>query len=176
MLAKSNKGETKENMKDNEMVILKSCSMKLDAETAFIAAFLYHSTKGDRSKSEYVYKCRVEKIAKLQAEADAMKADGKKLGEWTWPGWTGKVISYSGDATAGKGGKWLSDRIKKLVEFDAGQKLLAGYKPSKDVTDPAIAYDLAGLVDEAGNVVDASSKDALLKCIGQTLTKVNKKQ
>ena len=149
-------------MKSNELAVIKGCSAKLDDNTLIITAFAYHSEKGDRSKSEYVYFGRVVKIDQLNTEISSMKSAENKDKDWVWPNMDGKIFSYDLFSTQERGARWLEARIKKAVDFDLFLKILDGYKPLKDAYVASAKYDLAGIATPDGTLVDIKNKESLM--------------
>ena len=137
------------------MAILKATSVKLDNDTLMILSFMYHTEatagengrmKTDRSKSQYRYEGRIVKIADLQNEITEMEA--KPTEAWKWPNLIDWRCSYDEDATNARGAKWLKARIKKAVDWPTGEKILNGWKASKNDYSDSRKYDLAEYVSD----------------------------
>lgn len=165
-------------LKPNEYAMMKGMSIKLNDDTVFFIAHIYHSTPKQRGNSDYRYEARIAKISDLEAEIKDMNTDAKCLGPWLWPtaSMANKAIVY-GTGDAKYGAKWLAGRIKKALSPDVGFKRLNGFKPTK--ADPKEyefkenwAYDLKGYtVNETNETIDITDAAQLLSLTGKSLTK-----
>ena len=155
--------------KPNELAVLKGTSVMLDPDTIMILAFMYHTEKGDRSKSEYRYEGRILKLADLKAEITKMENDASSM--WKWPNLDEWNLAYDGQMNAGRGAKWLNCRISKAYKnWDDFMKLVRdGIKPTGKQTNSA-KYDLDGYTIDGLQFSITTAEDAL-KYVGKSFTK-----
>lgn len=169
-------------LKSDEMGILKGLAIKLDDTTALIVTMQYHTEKNergktDRSKSRYRWLARVQKIETINEAIKNMKSDANRLNPWKWPNdpsWDGQIVYTDSGNLAGA--NWLRMKMKKLVDWDLGQKMLNGWKRTLEAKgeDPynlKAKYDIEGYQAEDGTIVNLDNKEALLKLVGQNLVK-----
>jgi hypothetical protein len=165
-------------LKPHEYAMMKGMSIKLDDDTVFFIAHIYHSTPNQRGNSDYRYEARIMKISDIEAEIEEMNSNANCLGPWLWPTESMKdksIVYGSGDAKYGA--KWLKGRIKKALNPDVGFKRLNGYKPTK--SNPLDyeykenwAYDLKGYtINGTNQVIDITDAAQLLTLTGKSLTK-----
>lgn len=165
------------NMKPDEMSILKCVSMKLDDNTAMLVTLQYHvekndAGKNDRAKSRYRYLVRINTIDAIKNAIADFKKDENKNNKWMWPNdpsWDGCICTK--DSINAVAAEWLRMKLHKLVDFDTGIKLLNGWKKTKNEYNVKAKYDITGYTTEAGETIDLTDKDALLKLVGQNLVK-----
>lgn len=155
--------------KPNEMAVLKGTSVMLDADTILLLAFMYHTEKGDRSKSEYRYEGRIMRLSDLQNEIKQMEDHASEM--WKWPGLQDWNLAYDGQMCAGRGAKWLNCRISKAYKnWDDFMKLIRdGIKPTGKQTNSA-KYDLDGYTLDGNPFTITTAEDAL-KFVGKNFTK-----
>ena len=169
-------------LKSDEMGILKGLAIKLDDTTALIVTMQYHTEKNergktDRSKSRYRWLARVQQIETINEAIKNMKSDANRLNPWKWPNdpsWDGQIVYTDSGNLAGA--NWLRMKMKKLVDWDLGQKMLNGWKRTLEAKgeDPynlKAKYDIEGYQAEDGTIVNLDDKEALLKLVGQNLVK-----
>lgn len=149
-------------MKSNEYAILKATSINLGDKIA-IVAYMYHSEKGKPKASEYRYEGRIVSLNDLKNEIAAMESDENRAKPWVWPGLEGKIVSYDGDSTQGRGARWLLFRTKKALSYSNGMKAINGIDLKSGKTSPSTAYNINGAVCADGKVLDFSSEQAFAK-------------
>lgn len=162
-------------MKIDEMVILKAISFKLDDELMCIATYQYHverdkDGKVSRTKSKYRWLARVLKIADAEAKVAWYADDCRRLERWKWPddpSWDG-VVALN-DSSNDKASAWLKCRLKKLVDWDMGQKLLKGWKKSTQEFSKSAEYETEGYKCEDGSEISLTDREALKKQVGKNL-------
>lgn len=170
-------------MLNDEIEILKSLMIQLNDETAVLVTKQYHvecndHSKIDRSKSMYRWMARVFKIEDLKSKIKWMMDDANRNVKFKWPNdkwpWYVKAKYPENYYVA----EWLACKLKKMKSWDDGQKFLAGYqtKTKKRAAqfNKNAAYAIDGYLDEAGNTISLSDKNALLACVGQNLMKTSK--
>lgn len=165
-------------LKPHEYALIKGTSIKLDADTVFIVAHIYHSTPHQRGNSDYRYEARIAKISDVEAEIQSMMQDANRLNPWLWPSESmkDKAIVY-GHGDSYSGAKWLKSRIKKALPLDIGFKRLQGYKLLDPKTQefehkPSWSYETLGYtVDGTTDTVDILDVQTLLSLTGKSLTK-----
>lgn len=165
-------------MPKDVFMILKAVTFKLDAETACIATYQYHTEKDDsgktiRAKSGYRWLARVFKIADAQAEVERLNEDKNRLERWVWPDdptWD-KYICIGSDSNNAKFSSWLKCRLKKMVDWDLGQKLLNGWSKCDQDYNLNAKYDTDGYTAPDGTTVSLADREALLKLVGKNLWK-----
>lgn len=165
-------------MKADEMVILKAVSFKLDDETMCIATYQYHvehdeaTGKVMRAKSRYRWLARVMKIADVREQVAWHHDDCRRLEKWKWPddpSWDGCIALN--DSSNEKASAWLACRLKKLVDWEQGQKLLRGWKAREQEYSRSSAYELDDYQTEDGEMISLTDREALKKQVGKNLWK-----
>lgn len=164
-------------MPKDAFTILKAVSFKIDEETMCIATLQYHierdaEGKTLREKSRYRWLARVCKIADVKAEAEKLQLDENRLGKWIWPNdpsWNGTVMTN--EPTNDRAAAWLKCRLKKLTDWETGQKLLKGWKKAEQDFNLNAAYDTEDYVCEDGTKISLTDKEALKKQLGKNLHK-----
>lgn len=174
-------------MKKDEIAILKSTMVKLDADHALLVALQYHSElhedglkagKTDRSKTKYRWIARTVKIEDLKQKIMDMSDDANALVKCKWPGDTSGWYTATGAGSANiEIASWLSMKLKKIREWDEGMKIFDGWE-NKTKTHEArqnlkAKYETEGFEDPTapGVIVSLKDKATLLKNIGHTFIK-----
>ena len=159
-------------MTPTEISLMKGISVKLDADTLFTLGYFVHTEEHARDKSEYLYLGRVDKTADLQAEAEELATDAKKLTNWTWKGLPKyDAVVYDKDTTCGRGSRWLKSKMNKAVEWDQFLKVVDGWNEKKQAYNDNAKYAAEDYIaDDGTKIADIrKSKDELLKLVGKTL-------
>lgn len=164
-------------MLNDEFVILKACSFKIDDETMCIATLQYHIEKDKdgktvRTKSRYRWLARVCKISDVQAKVAWLCDDSRRLDKWRWPNdpsWDGCVATN--DSTNDRASAWLNCRLKKLVDWELGQKLLKGWKKCEQDFNLNAAYDTEDYICEDGSKISLTDREALKKQLNKNMHK-----
>lgn len=170
-------------MKIDQFVILKACCFKLDDDPAdnkiCIATLQYHIEKDAdgkpiRSKSRYRWLARVTTIDDVKNATAELETDSKCLEPWKWPNdpsWDGNIATD--DSTGSRGSAWLECRLKKMMSWDDGQRVLSGGK--KDPNSPInknAAYDIEDYqVQDEDRKVNLSDRETLKTLLGKNLSK-----
>lgn len=171
-------------MLKDEITVVKSVMLSLDQDTAMLVTYQYHTetneyNKVDRSKSKYRYMARVFKVDDLVTKIKQMREDANRMSKFKWPDDPWPWYICAGYPENWKVADWLACKLKKIKTWEDGQKVLAGYKSGTKTRiagfNDKAKYDLEGYLDNKGNTVSLTDKDALLKLIGQNLIKVDKK-
>ena len=171
-------------MLKDEISVLKSVMISLDADTAVLVTYQYHTetnefSKVDRSKSRYRYMARVFKTADLIKKIQEMREDVNRMSKAKWPDdpWPWYICTEYPENW--RVADWLAVKLKKIKTWEDGQKVLAGFQTG---TKKRIAgfnekakYEIEGYLDKDGNQVSLADKASLLARVGQNLIKVNKK-
>lgn len=157
----------------NIMAILKGTSVKLDDDNILILAFMYHTEKGDRSKSEYRYEGRIMKIADLKAEIAAYEAD--PTASWKWPNLDQWDIAYDRKSNNERAAKWFKARLSKaLPDWDTFIRLCRdGIKVRQDGSEKSsenAKYDLVEYVMDNERFDITTLEDALTR-VGKNFSK-----
>lgn len=161
------------------MAILKAVSCKLSNGSVMILSFMYHTEldpsdpagkKKDRSKSQYRYEGILLTEADLQAKIAEMKADPDA--PWRWPSLETWRASYDNEPTNKRGAKWLEARLKKAVNWETCEKLLNGWKPSKDDYKDNRKYDTTGYMASNGVQIDLKEETLTALLPGTTFSKI----
>lgn len=161
------------NKNPTEISLMKGLSVKLDNDMLFTLAYLVHTEKGARDKSEYLFLGRVDKTADLQAEADEMLKPENKLNQWTWKGLPKyDAVVYDKDSTNARGGRWILSKIRKAVEWDEFLKIVDGWNEKKQAYNDNAKYAVENYVTEDGlQIADIrKAKDELVKLAGKTIS------
>lgn len=164
-------------MKSDEMVILKAVSFKLDDEKMCIVTYQYHVERGPddkvlRAKSRYRWLARVLNIADARAKVAWYCDDSRRLEKWYWPNdpsWDGCIALN--DSSNDKASAWLNCRLKKLVDWEQGQKLLKGWKNIDQDFSRAAEYDTEGYQTEDGQTISLTDREALKNQLNKNLWK-----
>ena len=154
------------------MVILKAVSIKLDEDKVLLATLQYHVEKGNRAASRYRWLARVCKVEDIKAKISELKSDALRLEGWKWPNdpsWNGKICTN--DSTNARAAAWLQLKLSKAVSWDEGQKLLNGFKKTKNAYNPKAVYEIEGYTCTDGSTVSLADKEALISKVGQNLAK-----
>ena len=160
------------NMKADEMYILKAVSIKLADGIVFINTLQYHTEKGDRSKSRYRWLGRICRVDDVNAKIAALRTDAQRLEPWKWPNdpsWDGKI--YYTDSDNLHQANWLRLKLMKTVDWETGVKSLNGWDKKSGDYNLNKKYDTESYTTEAGELVDITDKDALVKLVGQNVWK-----
>lgn len=171
-------------MPKNEIAVVKSLLISLDANTSVLVTYQYHTEsnefgKVDRSKSKYRWMARVFKNEDLVKKINWMREDANRLSKFVWPNdpWPWNVSA--GYPEHWKIADWLTSKLKKIKTWEEGQKFLAGWetktKHRAERYNANAKYEVDGYLDEAGKPVSLTDKDALLKRVGQNLIKIKSK-
>lgn len=164
-------------LKEKEIAISKSCSVKLDDDTIAIIAHVYHTANKKNNPTDhswYRYIGRVVKIKDLEAEIQDKKSVEHRLENWTWnsPIWPDDwYFGYDNGNTKAKEARWLSMKLKKTLSWDAYLKLVKeGIKTlattGKEKQHPTAIYETTGYIDSNGQQYDITNKDDLIKLQG----------
>jgi len=164
----------------DEIQVIKAVSMEVDSDTVLIATLQYHTEvrddtgKLDRSKSFYRWAARAMKKNDVKDEIKARMADDKRLERGKWLDETLPFyLCIGNDSRNAAIANWLNLKLKKIVTWDAGQKILQGWKKKTAKTAegfyPNAAYRIDGYTAANGDIVDLNDKDAILKHINQNL-------
>lgn len=160
------------NMKADEMYILKAVSIKLADGVVFINTLQYHTEKGDRSKSRYRWLGRICRVDDVNAKIAELRTDAYRLGPWKWPNdpsWDGKI--YYTDSDNLHQANWLRLKLMKTVDWETGVKILNGWDKKSGEYNLNKKYDTESYTTEAGELVDITDRDALVKLVGQNVWK-----
>lgn len=179
----SRKKETNMASPNDVMAILKAVSCKLSNGNVMVLSFMYHTEldpadpagkKKDRSKSQYRYEGIIFTEADLQAKIAQMKADPDA--PWRWPSLETWRTSYDNEPTSKRGAKWLEARLKKAVDWKTCEKLMAGWKPSKNDFKDSRKYDTTGYMvangPSTGQLVDLKEDVLIALDPGTTFSKI----
>lgn len=164
-------------MPKDAFTILKAISFKIDEETMCIATLQYHierdaDGKTAREKSRYRWLARVCKIEDVKAQVAFLCDDARRLEKWKWPddpSWDGVVMTN--DCTNDRASAWLNCRLKKLVDWEMGQKLLKGWKKADQDYNLNASYDTENYICEDGSKISLTDKEALKKQVGKNMHK-----
>lgn len=163
-------------MKVDEFSLLKAVNIELDEKTGFLLTLQYHTEKGDRSKSRYRWLGRVYLKDDLSKHIDESKSDAHRLEAWKWPddpSWDGKI--YSADSNRGAEARFLRNKLKKMVDWDMGVKVLNGWReiksnPSKTGYNEASKYEVSNYTISSGQqLASIVNRELLLTLVGQNL-------
>lgn len=114
-------------VKENELVMLKSVSFKLDSETICIVTLLYHpkekNVKGSRAL--FKYEGRIAKIKSIQNDIENLK--NNIIGIWKWENLDSWDISYDGLMSNNRAIGFWERKIKKALDFETGINIINGY-------------------------------------------------
>ena len=160
------------NMKAEVMYILKAVSIKLADGIVFINTLQYHTEKGDRSKSRYRWLGRICRVDDVNAKIAELRTDAQRLEPWKWPNdpsWDGKI--YYTDSDNLHQANWLRLKLMKTVDWETGVKILNGWDKKSGDYNLNKKYDTESYATEAGELVDITDKDALVKLVGQNVWK-----
>jgi len=170
-------------MKIDQFVILKACCFKLDDNPAdnkiCIATLQYHIEKDAddkpiRSKSRYRWLARVTTLDDVKNAITDLESDAKRLEPWKWPNdpsWDGNVATD--DSNGARGSAWLACRLKKLMTWEEGQRILQGGKknPNAEINRNA-AYDLEDYqIQGEERKINLNDREALKGLVGKNLSK-----
>lgn len=169
-------------MLPDEISLLKSVMVEVEPGTALLVTMQYHTEpnslgKTDRSKSKYRWMARVFKIEDLKKKIDWLYEDANRLNRFKWPNDPWPYFICANDSENGRIADWLSVKLKKLRSWEDGQKILKGWETQ--TAKRAAGYNLAAkyetedYLDESGNKVSLTDKDALLARVGQNLWKLH---
>lgn len=164
-------------MKADEMQCVKCTSMKLTDDVVMFVSYQYHTEKNDlgkvaRDKSTYRWLAQIMKLEDAKALAAKMRSDAERLKPWRWendPSWSGKM--YTKDSTNLAGSDWILTKLKKLTDWELGQKHLKGWQDCKQDYKPSATYDTEDYICPDGSKVSLTDKEALLKHVGEILWK-----
>lgn len=164
-------------MPKDAFTILKAISFKLDDEKMCIVTLQYHIEKDKddktiRTKSRYRWLARVCKIEDVKAKVTWLYDDAHRLERWKWPSdpsWDGVVMTN--DCTNERAAAWLSCRLKKLVDWEQGQKLLKGWKNVDQDYNLNAAYDTEDYTCEDGSKISLTDREALKAQLGKNMHK-----
>ena len=160
------------------MAVLKGMSAKITPDETMVLCLMYHveldpsdpeGKRKNHAKSQYRYEGRIVKNADLLKEIEAMKAS--PTAPWLWPGIPDWKISYDSEATSKRGAKWLSDRLKKALDWDTAKKVLDGWKRSSNDFKDARKYDQTGYTAD-GKPFDITLENLKALGSGKTFTKI----
>lgn len=173
----SKKNTQKIVMKPDEMGLLKGLAIKLADDVALLVTLQYTADRKDTGKtvrgtSRYRYLCRVTKVSDLNDQIREMKLDQNQLNRWKWPddpSWDGYI--FRKHSTSSEIADFLRMKVKKMVDWDLGMKILDGFVKCKNEFNPTSKYETEGYLDPDGNVVSLKDKDALLKLVGKNIVK-----
>lgn len=98
--------------------ILKSISVKLDDTYLMILSYMYHSNK-QLKESEYRFEIVIDTIDNFKSKISYYNSN--VIDEWIWFNSNLKV-SYGNLSTNRVAGRWLTNRLKKALQWDAFQK------------------------------------------------------
>jgi hypothetical protein len=160
------------NKNPTEISLMKGITVKLSDELVFTLGYFVHTEEKARDKSEYLYVGRVDKLADLQAEANDLNSDAKKLLKWTWKGLPKYAsVVYDNDDLNSRGSRWLNSKIKKVVDWETFCKIVDGWKEQKNVFNANAKYVTEDYTSEDGTKIKnlKEAKDELLKLVGQYL-------
>jgi len=184
-------------MQKDELEIVRAVSIKLDDDLAFVLSYQYHTEKdpddpagrrNDRSKSRYRMMGRVMRISAMEKAVSTLHEDANRMLPWKWPddpSWQGRIL-YMKDSNNEAFSNWLRLKVKKLVPWDIGMKILAGFKKDlslpKDkirklgaeaytVFTPNAVYDTEGYTCSDGSTISITDKEALKSKAGQNVWK-----
>ena len=167
-------------MLKDEVSILKSLMIRLDDNTAFVVTYQYHTERNeygkvDRSKSKYRWFARVFKIDNLINKIKWLCEDANRLNKFKWPNdpWPWYTCAkYPENYSIAS---WLSTKYKKIYSWEDGQKILNGWETKtanrEGGYNTSAKYEIDDYLDESGNIVSLSDKNALMKRVGQNLIK-----
>lgn len=160
------------NKNPTEISLMKGITVKLSEDIVFTLGYLVHTEEKARDKSEYLYVGRIDKLSDLQAEANDLKSDAKRLLKWTWKGLPKYTsVVYDNDDLNSRGSRWLESKIKKVVDWETFCKIVDGWKELKGVFNDNAKYAVEDYTADDGtkikNLKDA--KDVLLTLVGQSV-------
>jgi hypothetical protein len=98
--------------------ILKSISVKLDDTYLMILSYMYHSNK-QLKESEYRFEIVIDTIDNFKSKISYYNSN--VIDEWIWFNSNLKV-SYGNLSTNRVAGRWLTNRLKKALQWDDFQK------------------------------------------------------
>ena len=75
------------------------------------------------------------------------------------------------DSSNDKASAWLNCRLKKLVDWEQGQRLLKGWKNIDQDFSRAAEYDTEGYQTEDGQTISLTDREALKKQLNKNLWK-----
>ena len=164
-------------MPKNAFTILKAISFKLDDELMCIATLQYHIEKDKddktlRAKSRYRWLARVCKIEDVKAKVAYLCDDARRLEPWIWPNdpsWDGVVMTN--EPINDRASAWLNCRLKKLVDWEMGQKLLRGWKKADQDYNLNAAYDTEDYTCEDGSKISLTDREALKAQLNKNMHK-----
>jgi len=172
-------GKSSVPMPKDVFMILKAVTFKLSDDIACIATYQYHTEKDEdgktiRAKSGYRWLARVFKIEDAHAEVARLSEDKNRLERWVWPDdptWD-KYICIGSDSNNAKFSAWLNCRLKKMVDWDLGQRLLNGWSKCDQDYNLNAKYDTEGYsIPDSTDKVSLTDRAALLKLVGKNLWK-----
>lgn len=160
------------NKNPTEISLMKGITVKLSDELVFTLGYFVHTEEKARNKSEYLYVGRVDKLADLQAEANDLSSDAKKLLKWTWKGLPKYAsVVYDNDDLNSRGSRWLNSKIKKVVDWETFCKIVDGWKEQKNTFNDNAKYVVEDYTSDDGTKIKnlKETKDELQKLVGQSL-------
>ena len=171
-------------LRPDEMQVLKAQLIELDDDTVMLATFQYHTEKMDsiegqkvdRSKSRYRWLARGFGKAEYRSEIQRLMQDDVRDSKFKWwndPNWNGYItISDCDCATVAR---FMNMKLKKLRDWDIGQKLLDGWhsatKTKPEGYNHNARYETEGYTAPDGSIVSLRDRNALLKLKGANLWK-----
>jgi len=166
--------------KTNEIVILKTTSVKLNDDIMMLLNFMYHTAdkeaKKAGDKSFYRYEGRVIKINDFKSMIDEYKSDAHAMETWKWPTksewWKPDYyLAYYGDKTKKMASKWYKRRLSKMISWEAfmdlaknGTKHTAKGPKSSD----SAKYELNDYITDDGQKLNITSPDEMLKYVDKS--------
>ena len=171
-------------MRSDEMAVLKAVTIKLSDDVVVVCIERYHTEtydkssimQRDRSKHKYQWIARVQKISEIKKKIEELKTGEHAMDGYHWPddpGWDG-IMLFNKSTTNKAAAGWLEHRLKKIVDWDLGLKILDGWKTGGKKGNsyvPTAKYETEEYVAADGAVVSIKDKDTLLKYVGQNLFK-----
>jgi exopolysaccharide biosynthesis predicted pyruvyltransferase EpsI len=160
------------NKNPTEISLMKGITVKLTEDIVFTLGYFVHTEEKARAKSEYLYVGRVDKLADLQAEANDLNTDAKKLLKWTWKGLPKyESVVYDNDDLNSRGSRWLQSKIKKIVDWETFCKVVDGWKEQKNTFNDNAKYVVEDYTSDDGTKIQnlKDAKDILPNLVGQSL-------
>jgi hypothetical protein len=164
-------------LNSNEIVILKSASVRLDESTIAILTYMYHAEKTNRALSFYKYVGRVISTDEFKREIREMNEDENRLKPWKFPHKSLQdfTVGYDYTFTNHKGAMWGMMRLEKLMDWDSFIKLIRdGVKVQKNgkvKQNDSSKYAVDEYITEDGVTFNIDSPESLLAIKGKCFEK-----